>query len=81
MRGVHNIYESAHSYIMAEKVRNWAPLYSSRENVEVELFMLECVIGRAAHLMTYFLLREWRASFFCMPQPSIIFSGVSLPLA
>ena len=38
---------------MAEKVRNWAPLYSSRENVEVELFT-ECVIGGAAHLMTYF---------------------------
>ncbi len=48
---------------MAEKVRNWAPLFSGRENVEVELFT-ECVIGGEAHLMTYFLLREWRASLF-----------------
>ncbi len=64
MRGVHRIYGCAHSYIMAEKVRNWAPLNSSRENVEVKLLFIECVIGRAAHLMTYFLLRELRTSLF-----------------
>ncbi len=60
---MHHIYGYVYSYIMAEKVRNWAPLYSSRENVEVELFM-EYVIGRAAHLMMYFFLREWCASLF-----------------
>ncbi len=54
MRKVLHIYGCVLPYKMAEKVRNWAPLYSGHENIVVKL----CVIGRATQVMTYFFLWE-----------------------